>query len=138
MSGLGGFLFQTWRPQPNGTFSLVQTMEIPRSATRNGTLVTFTSSLPVMSGDVVGYQLRSNVEDQIQFRFDSLASSVRAYYRQAEETMCQISLCDTTGLTLLPGTPLISVQFSEWLCGWGSAGGLHVNRAMQLAPGCGT
>ena len=90
-------------------------MATPPSATRNGTQVSFPSNLPVMSGDVIGYQLKKGVQNQIQFLFDSTANSVRAYYRETEQTMCQISLCDTEGLTQLVGAPFISVEFSEWL-----------------------
>lgn len=119
--GLKRFLFQTWRPQPNGTFSLQHSMEIPSSAIRNGTLVTFLSNLSVMSGDAVGYQLKSDVQylSAIQFFFDSTATTVRPYYRSTEKTMCHISLCDTADLIRLFGAPFISLEFGNCICGLG-------------------
>ena len=116
--GVAGFVIQTWRPQLNGTYSLQQSMDIPQSAHRDNVAVFFNTSIPVLNGDTIGYQLKTvaNMSQQVHLYLDAtnMSSEVVVYQRMGQVALCEASLCDSGVLEEMKGfAPFISVEFGE-------------------------
>ena len=117
-SGRGdeGFVFQIWRPGDDGTFSLTRSLDSSGSTQRAGEKLMFNTSIPVRSGDVIGYWLKPVMQgEQLHFILDNSNASegVEIYWRDTAEVPCQISPCDGSYTLRVGFAPFISVEFGE-------------------------
>ena len=115
-NGDDGFVFQIWRPQDDGTYTLIRSIDTSGSTERDGNELTFSTSISVLSGDTIGYRLEpvSQGEDMHFFLDMSNASrEVEILTRETSEIPCQLSPCDDLYTTLTGFAPFISVQFGE-------------------------
>ena len=115
--GDSGFVFQTWRPRGDGSYSLQESMSIPQSSQRNGEELSFNSSIPVLSGDTIGYRLEavSQGKEEMRFLLVNTSADVVVYKRMTADVLCELSLCDLSTLNMMVTglAPFISVDFGE-------------------------
>ena len=114
--GDDGFVFQIWRPQDDGTYTLIRSIDTSGSTERNGNELTFSTSISVLSGDTVGYRLEPATEgEDMQFVLDMSNASreVEILTRETSEIPCQLSPCDDLYTTRTGFAPFISVQFGK-------------------------
>ena len=116
MGGDDGFVFQIWRPTSDGTFALIRSIDTSGSTQRiSMNKLNFTASIPVLSGDTIGYRLQPVAQgDEMHFLLNGNASQgVKILTRSTSEVVCQLSPCDSLYTTRTGSAPLISVEFGE-------------------------
>lgn len=114
--GDDGFVFQIWRPQDDGTYTLIQSIDTTGSTERDGNELTFTTSISVLTGDTVGYRLEPATEgEDMHFFLDMSNASreVEILTRETSEIPCHLSPCDDLYTTRTGFAPFISVEFGE-------------------------
>ena len=114
--GDDGFVFQIWRPTSDGTFALIRSIDTSGSTQRiSMNKLNFTASIPVLSGDTIGYRLQPVAQgDEMHFLLNGNASQgVKILTRSTSEVVCQLSPCDSLYTTRTGSAPLISVEFGE-------------------------
>ena len=78
----------------------------------------FTASIPVLSGDTIGYRLQPVAQGtEMHFLLDNSNASlgVEILTRSTSEVVCQLSPCDSLYTTRADSAPLISVEFGEYI-----------------------
>lgn len=113
----GGFVFQIWRPHGDGMYTLQSSVHVSAalSAKTGEDEVTFNCSIPVLSGDTIGYRLPYVMGGEMRFILQS-GTDVSVHHRKTEDVLCRLSLCDSNTLTTVHNlAPFISVEFGKYL-----------------------
>ena len=113
--GGDGFVFQIWRPQNDGTYTLVWSVDTSGATQRIGDTLNFTTSVPVLSGDAIGYRLQPVEGIEMHFLTDNSEDSQRVEIltRSTSEVVCQLSPCDSLYTARNGSAPFLSVEFGE-------------------------
>ena len=115
-TGDDGFVFQVWRPQDDGTYTLIRSIDTSGSTERDGNELIFSTSISVLSGDTIGYRLEPATEgEDMHFLLDisNASREVEILTRETSEIPCHLSPCDDLYTTRTGFAPFISVQFGE-------------------------
>lgn len=113
--GDDGFIFQIWRPENDGTFSLNISINTTGITRRSGEKLSFNTSVPVQNRDTIGYRLELT-ERPIIFLLDTSNASrdVEIYRGSTDDAHCRIAPCDGNIFTLMRGlAPLINIELDE-------------------------
>lgn len=114
-------VFQIWRPQGGGGYSIVADLIYPGAmASRNTNMVTITPltiGIPVQPGDVLGFFLENDgeerEEDLLELLYDTMAGTTTYFLQGTGRPLCNFSTCANSVQAMRNTAPLISVVLGE-------------------------